>query len=66
MRDPAAARQSEVIIDGESCNVWTAKTGARWRAWGRFRGQSIEVRDGDSESGAIRKWTYLANSVANE
>lgn len=66
MRDPSAARQTEITVDDTPCKIWSLKTGkSTWRAYGTFRGKHIDVR-GKSESEALSQWRHIAEYEASQ
>ncbi|MFC4423631.1 hypothetical protein [Cupriavidus pampae] len=55
-----------MTVDGEETTVNVAKTGkTTWRAWGVFRGKSIE-ETGGTESGALSGWKRMADYLTND
>jgi hypothetical protein len=66
MGDPRAAKQYEIIVDGEMCRPSAVKTGgSTWTVRGTFRGRPIEGK-GPTESQALTNWRKRANHIANE
>lgn len=61
----SAATEFEAQIDGEQVKGWVAKDRGSYRAFGNFRGKSIDVRSA-THSGAVSKWREKANHRANE
>lgn len=54
-----------VRVDGQYVDVWVAKDGATWRAWGDYRGQQIVARGG-TQSDATGKWQQQADFKSKE
>ena len=63
-RDPKASARSEILVDGEVCEVWISKDGKSWRVHGAFKGKQL-VGKGPNESAARSNWTECANYEAN-
>lgn len=64
-RDPKAARQHIITVDGEDCTVWTAQSGQRTiTAYGPFRDHHLRGT-GRSESEALSEWRRQAEYQAN-
>lgn len=65
MRDPAAAKKHEIVIDNEVCIVHSHKIKKTWTAYGSYHGKHI-AQTGDSESQAISNWRKIAEYHASE
>lgn len=60
----SAAKQASVRFDGELVDICVAQDGlTTWRAWGQFRGQSIDAT-GSSEANAKDQWQQNADYTA--
>lgn len=66
MRDPAAAQQTDFLVDGETCSVHSAQDKQGWKAWGSFRGQHFRTTACENERSALAAWQCWAEFQANE
>lgn len=51
------AKQREIIVVGETCQVWFVQTGkTTWLAYGQYNGKTFEATSRSSGQDAISKW----------